>query len=453
MKIRRKITLTFSLLTSIVLVLSFSIIYFLTEHYTKNDFYGRLFEKADFTAQKYFEEDELSKQVYQEILEKNSKNLPEANSLVLNTINKKAVNDSLVNLIPPNLIKQLISGKNIKFQIKERQGVGLYYPDNQGIFIIVVTAIDKIGIQKQQNLLKILLVIFLCSIIFMYFIGQFYAKKVFAPVSHILSNVKRINATNLKLRLQENEGNDELTELSQVLNQMLERLDHSFDMQKNFIQNASHELKNPLTAIIGETEITLSKERSVDEYILSLTKVAIEAERLDFLTKNLLSLARTDFEINASGKKEIRIDELLWEIKDYFDKTPYKDRLIFKMSDLPDNSNALTIMGLPDLLIIALNNLIDNACKFSGYLPVEIKLAANDKLIKLSISDQGIGIPENEKNNLFQPFFRASNTHAYKGSGIGLTLAARIIKMHKGTLKIDSINGKSTVVKICFYPN
>lgn len=448
MKIRRKITLTFSLLTSIVLVLSFSIIYFLTENYTRNDFYNRLFEKADFTAQKYFEEDELSKQGYQEILEQNSKKLPEANSLVLNAINKKAVIDSLASLMPQDLINKLISGKNVRFKTKERQGVGLYYPDNQGTFIIVVTAIDKIGIQKQQNLLKILLIIFFGSIIFMYFVGQFYAQKVFSPVADTLTNVKRINATNLKLRLQENEGNDELTELSQVLNQMLDRLDHSFDMQKNFIQNASHELKNPLTAIIGEAEITLSKERSVNDYISSLTKIALEAERLDFLTKNLLSLARTDFEINAWEKKEIRIDELLWEIKDYFNKTAYADRLIFQMSDLPENSNALTIIGLHDLLIIAINNLIDNACKFSGHLPVEIKLAANDDLIKISISDRGVGIPEAEKNNLFQPFFRASNTHAYKGSGIGLTLAAKIIKIHNGTLTINSVFGKGTVVEL-----
>ncbi|MDP4273858.1 MAG: HAMP domain-containing sensor histidine kinase, partial [Bacteroidota bacterium] len=306
------------------------------------------------------------------------------------------------------------------------------------------------GIKKQEHLLRILLIIFIGSIIFIYFTGMLFARKVFQPVGHILKNVKRISATNLKLRLTEPSSNDELTELIKLLNEMLDRLEHSFDMQKHFISNASHELKNPLTAIIGETEITLSKKRSVEEYELSLGKIAAEAERLDLLTKNLLSLAQVDFDLSKIVWKPIRVDELLWEVKDYFEKTDHKGRIIVHIESLPENPQFLTIYGNENLLSIALTNIIDNACKFSGDKPVDITFSANGTLIFLSITDKGIGIPAKELNEISEPFFRASNALSFRGSGIGLSLAYKIIKLHRGTIEFNSVHGKGTEVLITF---
>jgi len=450
MQIRRKISIIFTALTSVVLIFSSLFIYFFSEYYTKNDFFTRLQEKAYLIADKYFEQDELSKQVYEKIMEKNSKSLPEAFEIVLDTKNPKLVRDSLNKIIPEQIINKLLSGQNVKFNIEEKQCVGLYYPDNQGTFIIIVTAVDKIGIKKQQNLLKILLGIFFGSIVFVYFIGQFYARQVLSPVGHILKNVKKIRATNLKLRLAGNNGADELAELTRMLNQMLDRLEHSFDLQKNFISNASHELKNPLTAILGETEIALSKKRSSEEYIITLNKIAAEAERLDLLTRNLLNLAQADFEISELNHEKIRVDELLWEIKDYFDKTENKNRLVFHISNLPDDPEYLSIYGINNLLKTAIINLIDNACKFSGIQLVDIMLKEDNGYILLTISDKGIGIPENELNNLFQPFFRATNAFSYKGSGIGLSLADKIIKLHGGNIVFSTTTGKGTKVEIRF---
>lgn len=451
MKIRRKTSFIFTALASLVLFFSFSFIYFLTERYTKSDFYERLQEKADFTALKYFEKDEISQKVYEQIMVKNSLSLPEASEIVLDAQNPRLLRDSLSKFLPSILINNLLSGKRIKFYSAEKQGVGLYYPDNQGTFVIIITAVDKVGIKKQEHLLRILLIIFIGSIIFIYFTGMLFARKVFQPVGHILKNVKRISATNLKLRLTEPSSNDELTELIKLLNEMLDRLEHSFDMQKHFISNASHELKNPLTAIIGETEITLSKKRSVEEYELSLGKIAAEAERLDLLTKNLLSLAQVDFDLSKIVWKPIRVDELLWEVKDYFEKTDNKGRIIVHIESLPENPQFLTIYGNENLLSIALTNIIDNACKFSGDKPVDITFSANGTLIFLSIADKGIGIPAKELNEISEPFFRASNALSFRGSGIGLSLSYKIIKLHRGTIEFNSVHGKGTEVRISFF--
>ena len=451
MQLRRKTTLLFTALSSVVILFSFTFIYLLSEDYTQRDFYSRLQEKADFIAQKYFEKDELSKQVYDEIMEKNSMSLPEAHEIILDVRNLKLVTDSLNKILPKNLVEKILTGHKVQFRYQGNQACGIYYPDNQGTFIIMIFAVDKVGIQKQQHLLKLLFLIFFGSLVFIYFIGIFYAQKIFSPIGHILKNVKTINASNLSQRLKAPDGNDELSDLTRTLNQMLNRLDHAFDLQKTFISNASHELKNPLTAIMGEAEIILSKERSVEEYILSLGKISSEAERLEVLTKNLLSLAQTDFDFTRLEHTPIRIDELVWETNDYFEKTKYKGRLKVHISILPDDPGKITIYGNDNLLKIALVNLIDNACKFSGQNPVDIILKAEDDLVSLIITDKGIGIPENELEDVFQPFFRATNAVGFKGSGIGLSLTKKIIDIHHGNMKISSLPGKGTSIEIIFF--
>jgi signal transduction histidine kinase len=450
MQIRRKISLVFTLLTSLVMLCSFTFIYYLSYQYTKEEFYLRLQEKAEIITQKNFEEDELNQTDFDRIIEKNSKSIPEAFEVILNTNSPKLVYDSLINLIPYNQIKKLLLGNNIQFKKDKKQSVGIYYSDNQGKFIVVVSAIDTFGINKLHNLLKNLIEIFLVSILFIYFIGIFYSQRMLSPLAHILKDVNKIKATNLKLRLKEINSKDELGDLTRMLNQMLDRLDHSFTMQKNFIHNASHELKNPLTAIIGETEVALSRLRTTEQYVVTLNKISTESERLNQLTRNLLNIAQADFEITAVNSEQTRIDELLWEVKDYFDNTEYKNRIIFHVNTLPDNSKFTIVNGISNLLKTAFINIIDNACKFSDNEIVDVVLSVDDSSICVSVIDKGIGIPEKDLSGLFQPFFRASNTFHYKGSGVGLSLTEKIIKLHGGTIDFKSAIGKGTTVEVKF---
>ncbi len=451
MKIRHKIVLTFAGLVSFVLLCSFSFIYYLSTHYREKDFYDLVLEKANLTAWKYFEQDEMSPNVYGKVTTRYNRSLSDSEEIVLNTKNRKATNDSLKKILPNNLIQDLWARKTIKFRVQDKQGVGIFYPDNQGEFIVIVTATDKFGIWQQKKLLEMLVVIFSGSVVFVFLIGQIYARNVLLPISSILSNVKRIRATNLSLRLKEIDGADELAELTHTFNQMLERLENSFILQKNFIRNASHELKNPLTAILGETEVTLNKQRTPDEYVITLHKIMDEAERLDQLSSNLLSLAQTDFDLSSLKKDEIRLDELIWEIKELFDKTKYKGRIDVHFQILPETSDPIIILGVSSLMKIAIWNILDNACKFSGSHNVDITLRTNLNNIQLQIKDAGIGIPELEMQNLFQPFFRASNAVAYRGSGIGLSLVHKIITIHNGEITISSVLSKGTVVEINFH--
>ena len=446
MKVRQKIALIFTLLTSVVLFFSFAFIYYLSANYKENDFYSRLEEKATLTAWKYFEADELSKPAYALVIERYIQSLPDSRETVLNADSLKT-KDSLTKVVSNDLALKLLSGQMVKFRDSERQGIGLYYKDNQGNFLVVITAIDKYGIQKQHNLLRDLIIIFLGSIVFIFLAGQFYAQRVLSPLVAIMRNVRQINATNLSLRLEEKPGNDELTELTRMFNQMLERLDDSFALQKNFIHNASHELKNPITAILGETEVALNKQRSVAEYIETLRVVMGETERLEQLTRNLLILAQADADLSWMTFQEIQLDKLLMEVKDSLDKSLYKTRIHINISE-SISDKGFRISGINNLLYSAIANIVDNACKFSGNKPVDITLKNSKESIQLTIKDKGIGISEVEMKNLYQPFFRASNAISYKGSGIGLSLVKKIISLHNGTIRIESKGGVGTSVVI-----
>lgn len=449
MKIRNKTALIFILLTMGAMLFAFTFVYFIFKQNNKEDFSIRLREKADLTSQKYFEKDELEKAAYKKIFNSYSKNMPEAQEFIISTKNKKSTYNSILKIVDDSTLASLLaSGKDITFSKNDLQGVGIYYPDNQGTFIIIITAVDKYGILKLHKLLNSLILIFFGSVVFSYLIGIFYAKKVFEPINHIIEDVKNINANNIKNRLNEYPTNDEISELSGLLNQMLDNLDSSFQTQKHFISNASHELKNPLTAILGETEITLSRTRSVKDYIESLNKVMTEAERLDSLINGLFNIARADFVISKHNMEIINLFGFIEEIKNHFDDSIYKNRIEYKFSTAENELRIILFYGIRDLLCMALENVIENACKFSDNQIVIVNLITNQKFIHFEVIDMGIGIPEQDQVEIFEPFFRSTNAISIKGTGIGLSITQRIIQLHKGEIKITSKVGEGTQARI-----
>ena len=133
---------------------------------------------------------------------------------------------------------------------------------------------------ELNNLLTMMLTGYIVSIIFIYFAGQYFAKKSLEPIINIISQVRKITSTNLKVRVQKDKNKDEIFELAMIFNDMLERIDKAFEIQKTFVSNASHELRTPLTGIITELELILNKDREKQEYRESLTNVLKDSQLL-----------------------------------------------------------------------------------------------------------------------------------------------------------------------------
>jgi signal transduction histidine kinase len=279
-------------------------------------------------------------------------------------------------------------------------------------------------------------------------LGSYFSKRAFRPFRVINNKVNQINESNLHLRLEEGSGKDEIAELVGTFNRMLDRIEMAFETQNNFVSNASHELRTPLTAIVGEADYALSKERSTDEYRQSLQAIGKQAEKLQMLTRGLLNLAQTGFDGQKLQWNPVRLDELVFEVKDTTDSILPENNVKVSLLQLPDDAAMMVTAGSYDLLKIAVGNIVLNACKYSDNKEVSLELSFNNKFAIITIADQGIGIPEEDLKHIYDPFFRASNAQTYEGYGIGMPLSHNIIRLHKGKIDVLSSAGKGTVVHI-----
>jgi signal transduction histidine kinase len=449
LRIRTKISLIFTAMTAVVLVLLSVFVYFFNSRYTRNDFYNRLRDRALITAQAYLEADEASTYVYSDILRKYIKKMPEEEQYFyhVNLPTRKVWSDSLEMVIKPEFLNEILDNGYTRYTENKKYSYGLLYRDNEGDYIVLVTAEDLSGNRKLNNLRQVLLSGCLLSLVFIYFLGKFYADQILRPITKITRRVNEIEASNLHLRMDPGKSKDELQELVLTFNKMLDRLETSFEIQNNFLSHASHELKNPLTAILGEAEITLSRPRSAESYVASIQNISNEAARLELLTDNLFKLAQASFDGQGLIRKPFRVDEMIMFLKKEFQKTK-PDRQIHFILNVPDgNDDLLVINGFESMFEIALSNLIENACKFSDD-EVSFKIVAEKKSIIFTVKDKGIGIPDGEVKKVFDPFFRASNVRSIKGFGIGLPLTKKIIELHDGTIEVKSEPNKGTEILV-----
>ncbi len=265
----------------------------------------------------------------------------------------------------------------------------------------------------------------------------------------IVKQVQQVRSQQPEFGIDEGNGKDEISELAQNFNRLLKHLENAFELQQTFVINASHELRTPVTSIVGELEVTLNKERSTEEYERALHSALNDAERLNETISGLLELAQVDMSYTQAALSPVAIDELVWEIADYWTNKMGKGLFAVSVQHLPEDPEKLLIPANKSLLIIALNNIISNAYKFSDNQRVQCDLYANEKFIRLTITDSGIGIPAEETEKIFQSFYRGTNVKAYHGSGIGLYITSKIINLFGGTIDVQS-SDKGTFFTIFF---
>ncbi|MEN7547873.1 ATP-binding protein [Rapidithrix thailandica] len=448
MKIRQKIALLFTILTSLV-ILSFSIFIFIfARQYLRHEFFKRLEGRAKLAAQIFLEEDKGNASIYAEIRDKHFQTLPKEKEWIIKLPVSEATRENVKTLFPETFMDLLIEDGYGETEVKGLYYVGVTHRFMGNNYIVIVSASNDYGEEELKDLRLALIIGFVLCNGVIFLLGHLYARQVFKPITEMIREVNKIRASNLHLRLNTNNSKDELAELATTFNNMLDRLETSFEIQNNFISNASHEFRSPLTAIIGEAEVALSKERSSQDYIDSLQAIANEAERLDHLTTNLLKLAQTSYDDKGLIIEEFRVDELIFDIKGELDKTNPDNKVNIDFSRWPTDTDQLVVYGSQSLLKIALSNIVGNACKFSEnkIVHVAVLISGNDLVIR--VKDQGVGIPSDEIQYIYDPFFRATNVRRYKGFGIGLPLTQKILQLHNGQIHVHSSEGKGTIVEL-----
>jgi signal transduction histidine kinase len=296
----------------------------------------------------------------------------------------------------------------------------------------------------------LLTVLFFIVTIIVALVGWIFSKRALRPISKVMNAVEGILPQKLDTRLEVPNQKDEIGRLTTTFNKLLDRIETAFQMQKIFVANVSHELKNPLTKIRSQLEVSMLKERNTGDYQLTIRSVLEDIQELAQLSNTLLELAKVSEDQRDLLTETIRVDDLLLDCRLNLAQANPVYNIQLNFEELPEDDTWLELTGNTTLLKTAFLNLMDNACKFSDNHTVSIDLRTAARKLTLRFTDSGKGIPKEDQSLVFQPFYRSDNTANIKGYGIGLSLVDRIVKLHNGTVQIFSNEPKGTTFLVNF---
>lgn len=446
MKIRKRITITFVSLFGFLIIALCLFVYFTAVNSQETLFYNRLEKRVEITEAFFLESENLRREVQQKVRNQFLHTLPGEIEFVgeINTFMERAPN-SVLGCLPNDFIPSMRQQSSLKWEHENQQGVAQTYQKNGEKYVVLVLAKDTFGHQYLRKLGLILLFASLVTIVSAYFLSAYFSKQVLSPIAEKITKANQISASNLDLRLTVYNEKDELGMLATSFNKLLDRLQESIELEKNFVRYASHELKNPLAVILGESEVTLMTKRTQNEYIETIEKIKDKAEKLNNLVDHFLQLSR--MEASQLKKTPINIDAVLVEV--IFELSQNKPDSVELLFHVDDTLGADDLEMNADRLLLSkvFYNLIENALKFShvnGSVEVSLKPSSSENCIEISVKDDGEGISEEDLKHIYKPLYRGNNTSQVAGTGIGLALVKKIIDLHAGHIQVESVLGKGT---------
>lgn len=450
MKIRTRLTLLFTLITATILLAFAFVIYHSAKENREKEFYIALKKEAVTKANLFFDA-KVEAKTLQDIYRSNRKVLNEVEVAIYDKDFQLLYHDAVdIDRVKetPEMIDEIYKNSEMQFHQDDWQVVGMLYGFKGEKYVITATALDEYGYNKLESLYRTILLVFVISILIIFLAGRFFSKKAFQPIAAMTEKARGISANNLDLRLTSNDSKDELSELANTFNEMLDRLENSFESQKDFVSNISHEMRTPLAAIITELELSINKERNQEEYKSAIQNALSDSRKLARLSNSLLDLAKASYDPSEISFKPIRIDELLLDAMQQVQKANPKYHIDIHFENDFENDDEISINGNEYLLKTAFINLFENGCKFSQDSKSAVSIFIEKKKINLKFSDNGIGIAEDDLENIFTPFYRGSNKDFSDGNGIGLSLSKKIIELHQGTISVSSVVSKGTVFTV-----
>ncbi|HEV3162450.1 MAG TPA: ATP-binding protein [Isosphaeraceae bacterium] len=262
-------------------------------------------------------------------------------------------------------------------------------------------------------------------------------RRALRPVTEMAESAHSIGGHDLEQRLLIPDTDDELGELGRSFNALLDRVQESFERQRQFTGDASHQLRTPLTVMLGQVDLALRRARDVDEYQRVLTSVQRQGRHLRQIVESLLFLARADAEGLRPG---LELIELAGWLDEHL-RSRLEDPRALDVRQEIDAGGPFMVRAQPALLGELANNLLDNASKYcEPGTPIVVRLKRLGQFILLSVEDHGIGIPEEEIPRVFEPFYRSSESRkrGVGGLGLGLSVAQRLAHSFGASIEVQS---------------
>lgn len=365
--------------------------------------------------------------------------------------NNKKLIDKSPNLKQSNL--QLLDASNDNKYVEAnlngipiRQKQTAIINNNEVIgYLVIGMSLDDFEI--IYILKNILLITFPIILIILFLIARFFAGRSIRPVVNITETSSKITKDNLNTRIALPTNKDELYVLSKTINDLLDRMEEAVEREKQFTSDASHELRTPLAVIKGTLEVLIRKPREKQEYEEKISFCVSEVNRLNNLVDELLLLARFENQKQNNKVENVFLNALILDsLSRYSDKISKQKLEISTQFD--DEYYVQTDYYLISIII---GNLLSNAIKYSKPNgKIQIELSKEDSETIVTITDNGLGIPSDDLNKIFNSFYRASNSKnpTIKGTGLGLSIVKRLCDILNITIEISSEENVGTTLKL-----
>jgi heavy metal sensor kinase len=278
------------------------------------------------------------------------------------------------------------------------------------------------------------------------FASRAVCRRALAPVARMTDAARTMGAADLTHRLPGSASADELADLAAAFNGLLDRLAEAFARERRFAGEASHQLRTPLAALIGQVEVALRRDREPAEYRRALAAVLDQAGRLRRVVEALLFLARSAADARLPGAEHVDLAAWVPERLRVRDGGPRSGDLAFE----PPAGEVAALVH-PDLFGELLDALLDNALKYSEPgTPVAVRVGRDSDGSWVEVEDRGCGIAPDDRPHLFRPFFRseAARRRGVPGVGLGLAVASRIAAALGGSIAVDSAPGRGSRFRV-----
>lgn len=442
----------YSLSVVVILVITGSFFYYSLQHKLNKEVNHLLLDKSEDILQQFLVSnpnlDDLKKEIE---LETSSGKFNKVSARLFDA-DQNLILISRNFVYPPLLIssKSITSARNGKVTIETIQLEGMESPfqvltrpvfDGNLLKYILQLAIYlepayKTSENFKENIMMLIPGVIVISIIG----GWFISRKSLTPVGEIIKSARSITGSNLSLRLRPIHTGDELEEMTDTINLMLHRLEESFKKIIRFTSDISHELRTPIATLKAGTEVILTKKRTTEEYCELLENNLGEFEKITRMINDLLVLLRSDSGKESLQIKSFSLGKMLKGLATTFAIIAEAKDINFSMDEIEE----IKISGDESLLSRALSNILDNTIKYT--LPgghVNIAMEDMGDMVLIRIKDTGIGIAEEDKDRIFDRFFRSepSRSRETGGIGLGLSISKNIIELHNGKIEVKSTLG------------
>ena len=317
-------------------------------------------------------------------------------------------------------------------------------PDSYEIQVITQPKSNMVSVMGVYQ--RILLIAIPATILLAGILGYFLIKRMLRPVEEITRVAQNLKETDLDRKI-DVRTEDELGKLAGTLNQAFERLQMSFDRERHFAAEASHELRAPLAVMQNEASVTLHRNRTPEEYRQSLETISGQIFRLSSVIRQLQTLARTDSGKEQVDFKRVNLSELLDDIALDASVLCEPKQLAFQASLPPE----VFVHGDQTRLRELFLNLLDNAVRYT--LPggrITLSLSRTVENATIAVKDSGPGIPAEHLPHIFERFYRVKNASIEddSGSGLGLAICRHIVELHRGRIEVESEVGKGSIFTV-----